>query len=150
MKTKFFILILVILGLLFSCKKAETFLDSENSQLWIKVSNSVTDFNVSFNSQVLKSTANNYSVSYINKIFTPNLKSVNITDNGSTETWVLVHKSSDQTDEIIFKLSDNKILKAKGFKTGEKRFIEVIQTNGGAFSTQDRDIEMINKIIWVD
>jgi hypothetical protein len=26
----------------------------------------------------------------------------------------------------------------------------VIKTIGGAFSTQDRDIEMINKIIWID
>ena len=149
MKRKAFCLIILLLSI-FSCKKDGTTADSKSTQLWINVSNSIPDFDISFNSQVLKSTANNCSVSYINKIFTPNLKSVNITNKDSTKTWVLVHKSSDQTDEIIFKLSDDKILKAKGFKTGEKRFIEVIQTNGGAFSTQDRDIEMINKIIWVD
>jgi hypothetical protein len=75
---------------------------------------------------------------------------VNITDKGNTETWVLVYKSADQCGEITFKFSDNEEHKAKGFKKGEKRCIEVIKTIGGAFSTQDRDIEMINKIIWID
>ena len=140
----------MVIFIAFSCKKAETTIDPESSQLWIKVGNSIPDFEISFNRLALKSTANNCIVSYVNKIFTPNLKSVDITDNGNTSTWVMVHKSSDQTDEITFKFSDKLVLKTRGFKKGEKRFIEVIQTVNGTFSTQDHDITMVNKIIWVD
>jgi hypothetical protein len=73
-----------------------------------------------------------------------------ITVNGTTETWVLVHDANGETDEITFETSDHKALTTKGFKSGEKRCIEVMCNSGGAIAVQDIDISILNKIIWIN
>jgi len=143
---KLFYLTLLIF-IVFSCKKTET--EPEISQLWIKVGIEIPDFTVSFKSLNHKS-AFTYVVTYTNNEFCPNLKSGNVMENGNTETWVLVHNSYNQTDEIVFRFSDSKVLRTRGFKFGEKRFIEVVFDQSGVVSIEDRDISTINEIIWID
>lgn len=138
----------MVVLIVFSCKKTEN--EPESSQLWIKVSESVPDFVISFKSQNTKSTGNTYVVSYTNKIFAPNLKMGTVTENGNTETWVLVHNSYNETAEIIFETEDNKVIATSGFKSGEKRCIEVMCNSGEAIAVQDRDISILNEIIWVN
>lgn len=140
-------LVLVVL-VAFSCKKTEN--EPENSQLWIKVSDAIPDFIVSFNSENVKSTGNTYVVTYTNKVFAPNLRIGTVTKNGTTETCVLVYDSKGETGEITFETTDHKVLTTKGFKSGEKRYIEVLCNSGGAFAVQDRDITILNEIIWVN
>ena len=144
---KIFCLVLVVF-IVFSCKKTET--EPENSQLWIKVSESVPDFTISFDSQNIKSTGNTYVVSYTNKIFAPNLKMGTVTDNGTTGTCVMVYDSKGETGEITFETADHKVLTTKGFKSGEIRCIEVMYNSGGAITVHDRDISILNVIIWVN
>jgi hypothetical protein len=146
MKKKMAYLVLVVL-IIFSCKKTEN--EPESSQLWIKVSESVPDFIISFKSENVKST-DTYVVSYTNKIFAPTLKMGTVTDNGNIETWVLVYNSYSETAEITFETADHKLLTTKGFKSGEKRCIEVMCNSGGAIAVQDIDISILNEIIWVN
>ena len=138
--------LVLVVFIIFSCKKTEN--EPESSQLWIKVSESVPDFIFSFKSQNVKSSGNT-EVSYINKIFTPNLKMGTVTQNGTTETWVLVYNSYSETDEITFQTAD-KVITTKGFKSGEKRCIDITCNSGGAIAVQDRDISILNEIIWVN
>jgi len=147
MKKKLACLILFFL-IVYSCKKAEN--EPENSQLWIKVSESVPDFLISFKSKNNKTAGNTYVVTYTNKIFVPNLKMGVVTDKGIIETWVLVHNSYVETDEIIFQTADQKVITTHGFKSGERRCIEVENSSAGTFSVADRDISILNEIIWVN
>ena len=147
MKKKMAYLVLVVFIIL-SCKKTEN--EPESSELWIKVSESVPDFMISFKSENFKSSGKTYEVSYTKKIFVPNLKMGTVTDNGNTETWVMVYNSYGETDEITFQTADNKVLTTKGFKSGEKRCIEVMYNSGGAIAVQDIDISILNVIIWVN
>lgn len=146
MKKKIAYLVLAVV-IIFSCKKTEN--DPESSQLWIKASESVPDFTISFKSENVKSTGKTNVIYYTNKIFAPTLKMGTATDNGNTETWVLVHNSFGETDEITFQTTD-KVLTTKGFKSGEKRCIEVMSNSGGSIAVQDRDISILNVIIWVN
>jgi len=147
MKMKIAYLVLIVL-FAFSCKKTGN--DPENSQLWIKVNESVPDLLISFENQNVNSIGNTYVVSYTNKIFVPNLKMGTVTDNGKTETWVLVHDSYGGTDEITFETTDHKVFTTKGFKSGEKRCIEVMCNSGGTIAVQDIDISILDEIIWVN
>ncbi|HEY3390413.1 MAG TPA: hypothetical protein VGK38_12615, partial [Prolixibacteraceae bacterium] len=114
MKTKLLFLGLVIF-IAFSCKKTDTPTDSGSSQLWIKVDQTIPDFNITLKLQDDKNTTIIYTVSYSNKTFNPNLKSISVTDNNINDTWILVYSDFDRTDEITLQLSDGKTLKAKGF-----------------------------------
>jgi len=147
MKKNMAYLVLVVLSVI-SCKKTEN--EPESSQLWIKVSESVPDFIISFKSENVKSSGNTYVVSYTNKIFVPNLKMGTVTANGNNETWVLVHDSYGETDEITFETTDHKVLTTKGFKSGEKRCIEVMCNSGGDIGVENRDISILYEIIWVN
>jgi len=147
MKTKLLCLVLVIfIG--FSCKKTDT--DSGSSQLWIKVDQTIPDFKITLKLQDNKNTMIDYIVSYSDKTFNPNLKSITISDNNTNDSWVLVYRDFDRTDEITIQLKNGKEYKAKGFEYKEKRLIEVVPSLNGSFSIMDRDISIIERFIYVE
>ena len=144
------LLILVVVIIQFdACKKKGTGSDSEPSQFWVKVSNTVPDFMIKFTGQDSNNQLKDYSVTYTGNVLNPSLKT--IIDPTKNETWVMVYKSLDRTDEITLQLSGNgQVYKAKGFGFGEKRFIEVALDASGAFNVKDRDITTINTIIYIE
>ena len=152
MKNNLFFLLLAIAILTFiSCKKTinEINIYPESSQLWVKVNGNVTDFNISFNCQDIIDKKKDYLISYLGNVFKPNMRT--FTDNTNNETWVLIYKSYERTDEISLQLLGNrKVYKAKGFEFGEKRFIEIILNPSGSFNVADRDITTINKVIYLE
>ena len=104
------------------------------------------DFKIKFKCLDANVMEKDYTISYINNIFDPQLKT--FTDPNNNETWVMVFKSLESTNEITLQLTgDSKIYNAKGFGLGEKRFIEISINSGGGFIVIDRDITSINKII---
>ncbi|GEM_PF-2233437 len=149
MKTKLLCLGLVIF-IAFSCKKTDTPTDSGSSQLWIKVDQAIPDFKITLKLQDNKNRMIDYNVSYSDKTFNPNLKTITVSDNNTSDTWILVYKDFDRTDEISLQLKDGKILKTKGFEFKEIRLIEVIPDVNGSYSVVDSDISIIEKIIYVD
>jgi hypothetical protein len=149
MKTNLLCLVLVIfLG--FSCKKNDTNADSGSSQLWIKVDSAVPDFSITLKCLDINGTKKDYTVAYTDKKFDPNLKTITVVDNGNSDTWVLVYKDFDRADEIDLQTKDGIEHKAKGFEHKEKRLVEVISSVSGSFSVVDRDISIIEKLIWVN
>jgi hypothetical protein len=144
-----FLILVTAFLMISSCKKNGTQLSPASSQFWLKVDNNVPDFTIEFNAQDTKNNFKGYTIDYANKEFDPNIKTV--TDNTTNETWVLVYKDFDKTDEITLQLSgDSNIYKAKGFGHGEKRFIEISCKSGGDINVIDRDITTITKIINVE
>ena len=146
-------LIFIIVILIFSsCKKTiinETNIFTESSQLWVKVGSNVPNFTIKFICQNFNNNKKYYFVDYVDKVFNPNQKS--FTDSTNNETWVLVYKSFDRTDEIVLQLQGGtNVYKAKGFEFGEKRFIDVSINTGGSVNIEDRDITTINKIIYIE
>ena len=135
-----------------SCKKTtinETNIFPESSQLWVKVSSNVPDFKIKFSCQDTRNKKSDYLVSYLGKVFNPNQKT--FTDKTNNDTWVMVYKSFDRTDEINIQLSESlDVYKAKGFEFGDKRFIDIVLNPSGSFNVVDRDITTINKIIYVE
>lgn len=149
MKKVLFLILVVVNAILFSCKKTEINNYPTNSQLWVKVSNSLPDCNIKFKYQDIKNRNYFYSVLYNGKVFSPNLNT--FTDSSNNETWVLVYKTIGRTDEIDIQLSKNStVYKARGFEYGENRFIEIKHTPDGSYYVEDRDITTINKIINVE
>jgi len=144
-----FLGLVLVLSQLGSCGKKGTDLSSSPAQFWLKVSNDVPEFTIQFVGQDAKNYFSNYAITYTNNSFSPNLKTA--IDNISKETWVMVYKSFDKTDEITLQFSgESKTYKAKGFGFGEKRFLEISCTSGGVINVQDRDITTINKIIYIE
>jgi hypothetical protein len=144
-----FLVLALVLSLFGSCKKKGTDLSSTPSQLWLRVNNNVPEFSIEFIGQDAKNYFKDYSVTYSNNELSPNLRTA--IDNTKNETWVMVYKSLDKTDEISLQLSgETKIYKSKGFGHGEKRFVEISCNSGGVISVQDRDITTISKIIWIE
>jgi len=143
-------LILVIVIIQFdSCKKKGTESDSEPSQFWVKVSNTVPDFTIKFTGQDSNNQLKDYSITYTGNVLNPNLKT--IIDTTKNETWVLVYKSLERTDEISLQLSGNgKVYKANGFGFGEKRFIEIALDTSGSINMEDRDITTISTTINIE
>jgi len=150
MRTIFSLLILVIvITMLDSCKKKGSDLSSTPSQLWLKVSNDVPEFSIDFIGKDSKNQLKNYFVTYTNNELSPNLKTA--TDNINNETWVMVFKSLDKTDQITLQLSgESNTYKAKGFGYGEKRFVEISRKSSGSINVSDRDITTINVIVYVE
>ena len=143
-----FLILVSVFTLLGSCKKNESGISSAPSQFWLKVDNTVPEFTIEFKGQDAKNNVKDYTINYTNQDFDPKLKKV--TDFTTNETWVLVYKDFDQTDEITLQLSgDSKQYKAKGFSHGEKRFVEV-SCNSGVVNIIDRDITTITKIINIE
>ena len=149
MKTKLLCLCLVIF-IAVSCKKTDTPTDPGSSQLWIKVDQTIPDFKITLKLEDNKNTMNDYIVSYSDKTFNPNLKSIKVTDNNTNDTWILVYRNFDRTDEITLQLSDGEILKAKGFEFKEKRLVEILHNTSGTVNVVDRDISIIEKFIYVE
>ena len=145
---KIICLVLVVFTV-FSCKKTDSNTNSGSSQLWIKVDEGVPDFKISFKCGDEKG-GSDYTVSYTDKIFNPNLKTIDVTKNGVSDTWILVYNDFGQTDEIILQLKDGKIYKAKGFRLHEKRLMEIISSTNGTLSIVYRDISIIEKFIDVN
>lgn len=144
-----FILLVCVLTLFSSCKKNESGLNSAPSQFWLKVSNDVPEFTIEFKGQDVKNNFKDYTINYSKQDFDPKLKEV--TDYTTDETWVLVYKDFDRTDEITLQLSgDSRQYKAKGFAHGEKRFVEVSCNSEGAINLIDHDITTITKIINIE
>jgi len=147
MEKKLFYLLFVIF-IAFSCKKTDT--DSGSSQLWIKVDQTIPDFNITLKLQGNKNTTNDYIVSYTDKTLSPNLKSITVSDSNTNDSWVLVYRDFDRTDEITIQLKNGKEYKAIGFEHKEKRLIEVVPSINGSFSIMDRDISIIERFIYVE
>ena len=144
-----FLVLVLVLSLFGSCKKEGTDLSSTPSQFWLKVGKDVPEFSIEFIGQDAKNNSKSYAVTYSNNVLSPNLKTA--IDNTNNETWVMVHKSLDKTDEITLQFSgDSKLYSAKGFGHGEKRFIEITCQPGGVINIHDRDITTINKIIYIE
>ena len=144
-----FLVLVLVLSQFGSCGKKGTDLTSTPSQFWLKVSNDVPEFTLEFIGQDAKNYYNEYSVTYTNNVFSPNLRTAN--DNVNKETWIMVYNSFDKTDEITLQFSgESKTYKAKGFGFGEKRFLEISCSSGGGINVQDRDITTINRIIYVE
>ncbi len=144
-----FLILVTAFLLISSCKKNGTQASPGTSQFWLKVDNNVPDFAIEFIAKDVKNNFKDYTINYANKEFDPNLKTV--TDPTTNETWVLVHKDFDQTDEIALQLSgDSNIYKAKGFSHGEKRCIEISYKSGGGVNITYRDITTINVIVNVE
>jgi hypothetical protein len=144
-----FLVLALVLSLFSSCKRDGTDLSTTPSQLWLKVNNNVPEFSIEFIGQDAKNYFNSYSITYSNNELSPNLKTT--IDNTKNETWVMVYKSLDKTDEISIQFSgESKTYKSKGFGHGEKRFVEISCNSGGVITVQDRDITTITKIIWIE
>jgi hypothetical protein len=143
------ILFLFIIALLFfSCKKTANN-NPGSSQLWVKVSDSIPDFNMQFNCQGSDNRKSDYSVSYLGKVFNPNLWT--FTDISNNDKWVLVYKSSEGTDDLSVQLLGNgKVYKCKGLGSGEKRGIEIKVKPGGSVYVEVKDISIITKIINIE
>jgi len=144
---KILYLVLVVF-IVFSCKKTDTNTDSSGSQLWIKVDAAVPDFDLTFKCGDVKSGGNVYAVSYADKTFNPNLKTVIVTEDDINDRWILVYTDFGQTDEITLQLASGKIYKAKGFRLHEKRLMEIISS--GTINIVDRDISIIERLIYVN
>ncbi len=149
MKTKLLCLGLVIF-IAFSCKKTDTPTDSGSSQLWIKVDQTIPDFKITLKLQDNKNSMIDYIVSYSDKTFNPNLKSITVADKNTTDTWILVYRDFDRTDEITLQLINGKEYKTKGFEYKEKRLIEILHNTSGTVNVVDRDISIIEKFIYVE
>ena len=149
MKMKLLCLVLVIF-IVFSCKKNDPPTDSGSSQLWIKVDQAIPDFNITLKCTDINGTKKDYTVAYTDKNFDPNLKTITDKDNSNSSSWILVYDDFDRTDEISLQLKDGKIIKAKGFDYKEKRLIEVVSGVNGSYSVVDKDISIIEKIIYVE
>lgn len=145
MNKKTICLIFLFLTIL-SCKKDDTQPDSETSQLWLKVDQSVPDFTMTLKCADLKNNENLYTVTYAGKTFSPNLKSAVV---GTNDTWIQVYKAFDRTNEITLQLANGQVYKTRGFEFKEKRVIEVVSREGSV-NMVDRDISIIEKTIWVD
>ena len=144
-----FLVLAVVLSLFGSCKKKGTDLSSTPSQFWVKVSSTVPDFTIKFTGQDSNNQLKDYAVTYTRNVLNPNLKT--IIDTTKNETWVLVYKSLDRTDEISLQLSGNgKVYTAKGFGFGEQRFIEIVLDTSGSINMEDRDLTTINTIINIE
>jgi hypothetical protein len=144
-----FLVLALVLSLFGSCKREGTDLSSTPAQLWLKVSNNVPEFSIEFIGQDAKNYFKSYSITYSNNELSPNLKTA--IDNTNYETWVMVYKALDKTDEISLQFSgETKTYKSKGFGHGEKRFVEISCNSGGIVTVQDRDITTISKIIWIE
>lgn len=142
--------LIFLLLMLFSCKKEVVPSDSGSTQLWIKVGRSVPDFSISLKCASLQNKESVYTVSYQDQALNPNLKTASVNSQNNSEAWVMVYKDFDRTDEIELRLANGKVYKTKGFEYKEKRVIEVVATTGGAINVVDRDISIIEKLIWVD
>jgi hypothetical protein len=149
MNRKAICLIVLLLSIL-SCKKDSNQPDSGTSQLWLKVDQSVPDFTMTLKCADLKNTVRNYTIIWAKQTLNPNLKKVEVGSNDSSDSWVQVYKAFDRTEEITIELSNGKVYKTKGFEYKEKRVIEVVSTIPGSVNVIDRDISIIEKIIWVD
>ena len=144
-----FLVLAIVLSLFGSCKKKGTDLSSTPSQLWLKVSNDVPGFSIDFIGHDAKNNFKSYAVTYTNNELNPNLRTA--TDNINNETWVMVFKSLEKTDQITLQLSgESNTYKAKGFGYGEKRFVELSRKSGGGIIVNDRDITTINTIVWFE
>jgi len=150
-KMKRIFLFLTIMIFFFSCKK-ESVETNNNSELWLKVDNSIGSLNVSFVGTNAKNEQHSYVVYYKNGIFSSTIKQAKDKDG---KDWVLVNSSSEKCAEIVVTCKDNdnnkdKEHKTRGFNPGEKRFIEVVLALDGSFNVIDYDITMIDKTIFVN
>jgi hypothetical protein len=146
---KIFCLVFVV-SIIFSCKKADSDADSVNSELWVKVDKEVPDFIMKFRCGAFKKKENIYTVSYTDKTIIPNLKTIIVNENGIYNNWILVYTNFGRTDEIILQLANGKIYKAKGFEFREKRLIEIFSVSNDNIEIVDRDISIIEKLIYID
>ncbi|MDP4292024.1 MAG: hypothetical protein Q8908_13155 [Bacteroidota bacterium] len=138
----------IIVLLFFSCKKAANN-HPGSSQLWVKVSDSVPDLNINFNRKGFGTRKSDYSVSYLGKVFHPNLWT--FTDVRNNDKWVLVYKSYEGTDDLSVQLVGNgNVYLAQGLVPGEKRGIEIKVNSGGSVYVEDKDISIITQIINIE
>ena len=142
--------LIILLVSLFSCKKDNSTISSETSQLWLKVDQSVPDFTMTLKCADLKNTEHDYTITYQDKALNPSLKSVSGEPNATGSAWILVYKAFDRSDEITIQLANGKVYKTKGFEYKEKRVIELVSTSKGTVNAIDRDISIIEKTIWID
>jgi hypothetical protein len=149
MKKKIFCLV-VIVSVVFSCKKTETNADSGSSELWVKLDDKVPDFTLSFQYGDVKNGLNIYTIFYKNQTFIPNLKVLTDSENGVYGNWIQVYKDFNRTEVIILQLSNGKVYKVKGFEFHEKRLIEIISVSGDTVNVVDRDISIIEKFIVIN
>ena len=138
---------LFILLLLFSCKKDDAVGISSDTELWIRVDNSIESVDVAFIGKNAKGTPSSHVINYNNGVFTSSLKSANDTRDGGT--WTLVFVSSEKSDEIEITCK-NKKYRIRGFSCNERRFVQIVNSFNGSVSIQDHDISIIEKIILVD
>jgi hypothetical protein len=144
------ICLICLLISIFSCKKDQSQPDSGTSQLWLKVDQAVPDFKISLKCTSLQNKETIYTISYQDQDLSPKLKSVSVDGQNQSETWVLVYKDFDQTDEIEVRLDNGKVYKTRGFERKEKRLIELVSTVPGSVNFVDRDISILEKTIWVE
>jgi hypothetical protein len=131
--------------LLFSCDKETTMPD--NTELWLKVSNSVQSMEVSFIGEDSKCFESSYLINYNKGVFSSKLKIAQ--DKVDGQTWTLIHVSDEKSDEIVVKCN-SKAYNTRGFRHLEKRFIEVICGSDQTITFKDHDISIIEKIIAIE
>lgn len=144
-------LFLFLISLFFSCKK-ESIETNNNAELWLKVDNSIGSLNVSFVGTNANNEQHSYVIYYNNGVFSSTIKEAKDKDGG---VWVLINNSSEKSAEIVVTCDEgdddkDKEHKAKGFKPGEKRFIDVVLTLNGSFNVIDYDITTIGRTIYVE
>lgn len=141
-------LFLFLSSLFFSCKKEN--IETNNTELWIKVSSSIESLNISFAGINTKGKQHSYNVEYLNGVFTPTIKQVR--DDRDGGVWFLVYTSLEKSDEVVVTYN-NKEYKTRGFYLGERRFMEIVlstPTVNGEINTVDYDITQINRTVWVE
>lgn len=138
-------LFLFLFLILFSCKK-EVF-KTNNTELWLKVGSSIEKLDITFDGIDHKNKHHCFDVKYENGVFDPTIKELNYTlEEG---LWTLVHVSQLESDEIIVSYKGENY-KTRGFYLGERRFMEIETSSGGEINFNDCDIDMIDRLIFVE
>ncbi len=138
---------LIILLLLFSCKKEDNVSILAESELWLKVSSSIESLDVSFTGENANGILHLYKINYNKGVFVSKLKTAN--DTKDSETWTRVYASNEKSAEILVTCK-NKDYRIRGFSFNEKRLLEIVNSFDATITIYDRDISVIENIIVID